>query len=76
MVDPNEIAKPKFDKGDVVEGRVVKTVKYGSFISLGRNATGLIHISKLKDGVELKKGDRHNVKILDNKDNKYVLELV
>lgn len=76
VVDPNEVSKPKFDKGDVVEGRVVKTVKYGSFISLGRNATGLIHISKLKEGVELKKGDRYNVKILDNKDNKYVLELV
>jgi len=36
----------------------------------------LIHVSKLKEGVELKKGDRYNVKILDNKDNKYVLELV
>tara|TARA_R110000737_G_scaffold331169_2_gene347280 strand:+ start:1940 stop:3055 length:1116 start_codon:yes stop_codon:yes gene_type:complete len=74
-VDPDEVSKPKFEKGDVVEGKVVKTVKYGSFVSLGRNATGLIHISKLKNGEEFDKGDIINVKITDNKDNKYVLEL-
>ncbi len=74
-VDPDEVAKPKFEKGDEVLGRVVKTVKYGSFISLGRNATGLIHISNLNEGQELKKGDRLKVKIVDNNDNKYELEL-
>jgi len=75
-VDPNEVAKPKFIKGEVIEGKVVKTVKYGSFISLGKNATGLIHISKLEEGQELKRGEKVNVKVLDNKDNKYGLELV
>ena len=75
-VDPDEASKPKFEKGDEVEGKVVKTVKYGSFVSLGRNATGLIHVSKLEEGQELKRGEKVNVKVLDNKDNKYVLELV
>tara|TARA_R110000796_G_scaffold192641_6_gene309333 strand:+ start:7985 stop:9100 length:1116 start_codon:yes stop_codon:yes gene_type:complete len=75
-VDPDEVNKPKFEKGEIVEGRVVKTVGYGSFISLGRNATGLLHISKIKKGIELEKGDNIDVKISDNRDNKYVLELV
>jgi len=74
--DIDEISKPKFIKGELVDGKVVKTVKYGSFISLGKNSTGLIHISKLKEGTELKKGDSIKVRVLDNKDNKYVLELV
>ena len=77
-VDSEEQKKqkePVFKKGDMVDGKVIKTVKYGSFISLGRNATGLLHISKIKDGVEYEKGDIVNVKIIDNKNDKYVLVL-
>lgn len=74
-VDPEEEAKPKFNKGDITEGKVIKTVKYGSFISLGRNITGLLHISKIPEKVEFVKGDKLKVKITDNSDNRYVLEI-
>ena len=74
-VSLEENSKPKFEKNDIVDGKVIKCVKYGCFVSLHKNATGLIHISKLKNKHDLKKDDVVSVKILDNKDNRYVLEL-
>lgn len=74
-IDLEKINEPKFSKGDVIDGKVVKTVKYGCFVALGKNTTSLLHISKYKEGEEYKKGDKVKVKVTDNKDNKYTLDL-
>lgn len=34
-------------KGDIVHGRVVNLAKFGAFVDLGQDLTGLIHISQL-----------------------------
>jgi small subunit ribosomal protein S1 len=74
--DFEELSKPKYEINQIVPGTVVKTVKYGSFISLGNNITGMIHISNMKKEIELKPKDVVQVKILSNKNGKYDLELV
>lgn len=62
-------------KGDIIQGKVTRIVKYGAFVSLANKKSGLIHSNKLKNVTELEKGDSINVKVLDIQGNKYDLDL-
>ncbi|MCA9980080.1 MAG: 30S ribosomal protein S1 [Anaerolineales bacterium] len=56
-------------KGDVVHGRVVNLAKFGAFVDLGQDLTGLIHVSQLAHHYvddpshEVSVGDEVEVKI-------------
>lgn len=68
--------KPKFKKGEIVEGIVSKEVTYGLFVKLNDTNSGLVHISKIKNVNQYTKGDKIKVKILSVEDNKINLDLV
>lgn len=38
-----------FEIGTIVEGKVVKTTRFGAFVQLDEGATGLIHISEISN---------------------------
>ena len=60
-----------FRKGDIVKGEVTGITKYGVFVSLEDDYTGLVHISEVSDKFvnDLKElfkiGDVIKVKVLD-----------
>lgn len=45
--NPWEIAKTKFNVGDVVQGKVVRLVDFGAFVELIPGVDGLVHISQI-----------------------------
>ena len=47
--NPWEIAKSKFNEGDVVSVKVVRLVPFGAFVELIPGIDGLIHISQIAD---------------------------
>ena len=47
--NPWEIAKSKFNEGDVVSAKVVRLVPFGAFVELIPGIDGLIHISQIAD---------------------------
>ncbi len=47
--NPWEIAKSKFNEGDVVNVKVVRLVPFGAFVELLNGVDGLIHISQIAD---------------------------
>lgn len=65
-----------FKIGDIVKGQVTGITKYGVFVSLEDDYSGLIHISEVSDKYvkDLKEkfmiGDIINVKIIDVDDSK------
>lgn len=60
-----------FKVGDVVEGKVTGVTKFGAFVDLGDNKTGMVHISEVartfvNDIAEhVKAGDTVRVKVLN-----------
>lgn len=52
--DPWEKIEDKYPKDKEVEGKVVKLASFGALVRLEAGVEGLIHISKLAGGVELK----------------------
>jgi S1 RNA binding domain protein len=60
--------------GEILEGQVVKLLKYGAIVQLGDGETGLVHISEIaneyvKDvGDYLREGDTVTVKALARKE--------
>ena len=68
--------------GNKVEGKITGLAKFGAFIDLGNNKTGLVHISEVSDkfvediNEELKVGEIVTVKVLtiDN-DGKIALSM-
>lgn len=60
-----------FKVGDVVEGKVTGVTKFGAFVDLGDNKTGMVHISEVartfvNDIAEhVKMGDTVRVKVLN-----------
>ena len=68
-----ELEKSKIKKGDILEGKVTKNTTYGSFVSLGKGRSGLIHSSNLD--VKLTEGERIDVKVTNIKGDKYDLIL-
>ena len=79
LPDPwTEVAK-KFKAGDVVEGKVTRTVDFGAFVELIPGVEGLVHISQLANyhvkqpSEVVEQGQSVKVKILDiNTDSKRV----
>ncbi len=71
LPDPWESVSEKFSKGDIVEGKVTRTVNFGAFVELIPGVEGLVHISQLADyHVEktedvVEEGDNVKAKILD-----------
>lgn len=61
--------------GNKVEGKITGLAKFGAFIDLGKNRTGLVHISEVSDkfvediNQELEVGQIVTVKILSIDDN-------
>lgn len=61
--------------GNKVEGKITGLAKFGAFIDLGSNKTGLVHISEVSDKFvedindELTVGDIVTVKVLSIDDN-------
>ena len=47
--NPWEIAKSKFNEGDIVNVKVVRLVPFGAFVELIDGVDGLIHISQIAD---------------------------
>ncbi|MGE5455274.1 MAG: bifunctional 4-hydroxy-3-methylbut-2-enyl diphosphate reductase/30S ribosomal protein S1 [Methylocystaceae bacterium] len=45
--DPWELAVGKYNEGDVVKGRVVRTAPFGAFVELEPGIDGLVHISQM-----------------------------
>ena len=67
--------------GDIVEGTVTGTAKFGAFVRLPNGEEGLVHISQLAHKFveavedEVKVGDTVRVKVLEIKDGKYSLSI-
>ncbi|MBU1088565.1 S1 RNA-binding domain-containing protein [Patescibacteria group bacterium] len=61
--DPWENIKDKYSKDKEVEGEVVRLANFGALIRLEPGVEGLIHVSKLSGGVDLKIGDKVQVYI-------------
>ena len=77
--DPWDKVEEKYPVGSIVEGRVVRMVKFGAFVELESGVDGLIHISQIsKNHVTkaediLKIGQDVQVKIIDlDKENKKI----
>lgn len=70
-----------FKIGDIVKGQVTGLTKYGVFVSLEDDYSGLVHISEVSDKYvkDLKEkfmiGDVINVKIIDIDDSKCHVKL-
>lgn len=47
----------EFSPGDIVEGKVIKTLDFGAIVDLGGGRDGMIHISELKEGFAKKVTD-------------------
>ena len=45
--NPWDTVQDKFSPGDVVEGRVVRCVKFGAFVEIAPGIEGLVHISEM-----------------------------
>lgn len=51
--DPWKQATAAFQKGSIVEGKVVKMNPYGAFIELGSHVHGLVHVSSFGSGEKM-----------------------
>lgn len=61
--DPWETIEDKYPKDKEVSGEVVRLANFGALVKLETGVEGLIHISKLTGGVNLKEGDKVQVYI-------------
>lgn len=76
--DPWEKASKKYKKEDKVEGTVTKNSDFGSFVEIEPGIEGLIHMTKIPPGNNLKVGESVNCYIeeIDTKTKKISLGLV
>ena len=77
-VDPWDAVAKKFKKDEKYKGIVTKISDYGIFVSLEEGVEGLIHITKIPPGMNLKVKDEVNVIVEDTdiKNKKISLGLV
>ncbi|RLC35721.1 hypothetical protein DRH14_00015 [Candidatus Shapirobacteria bacterium] len=61
--DPWEKIGEKYSKDKDAEGEVVRLANFGALVRLEAGVEGLIHVSKLNTGVDLKVGDKVQVYI-------------
>lgn len=69
-----KVEKNPFKKGQVIEGTISRNVNYGTFVNLSEKFSGLVHIDKIQNQEDLKKGEKVKVRILNIKENKINLE--
>ncbi|MGI5841403.1 MAG: 30S ribosomal protein S1 [Patescibacteria group bacterium] len=76
--DPWENIEDKYPKDREVEGIVVRIANFGALVKLETGVEGLVHVSKLMGGVNLKEGEKVQVYIesIDTKKRKISLGLV
>ncbi len=76
--DPWENIEEKYPKDKEVEGVVVRVANFGALVKLETGVEGLVHVSKLMGGVNLKDGETVQVYIesIDVKKRKISLGLV
>ena len=61
--------------GSIVEGKVVSVMKFGAFVDIGNNQSGLVHISEISQSYVtdinkcVKKGDKVKVKVIKIDEN-------
>ena len=71
----------EFKIGDILKGKIVKLIKIGAFVDIGKNKTGFVHISELSDKYikipsdVVKINDIVNVKIIKIEDEKIGLSI-
>ncbi len=71
----------KYEKGDVIKGKVSGVEPYGIFVQIDEYYSGLIHISEVSDKFVRNPsnyatlGETINVKILDINENKHQMKL-
>ncbi|MEA4910572.1 30S ribosomal protein S1 [bioreactor metagenome] len=74
-------ASKKYNKGDVVDGVVIRFNKHGALVSIEEGVAGLIHISdfeneeKMKEALSLGKIYKFEITLFDGKDEKMTLTL-
>ena len=67
--------------GEIVEGTVKSLTKFGAFVALDANTTGLVHISQIcerrinKPSEVLKEGQHVKAKLLNTNDGKISLSM-
>jgi polyribonucleotide nucleotidyltransferase len=51
----------EFEIGEIIEGKIIKTLEFGAIVDLGGGKDGMIHVSELKDGFVKKVEDVVNL---------------
>lgn len=76
--DPWEAIEEKYPKDKELEGEIVRLANFGALVKLETGVEGLIHISKLTGGINLKEGEKVQVYIesIDVQKRKISLGLV
>lgn len=76
--DPWEQLEKKYSKDKAIKGEIIRKERYGYIVRLEPGIEGLIHISKITDGGELKIGSTVSVYIenIDKKNRRISLVLV
>lgn len=81
IADPWKLAAERYNVGQRIEGKVLKTNTFGAFVELDRDIHGLVHISELsdklvKDPAEIvKPGETYEFKIISIEPNEHRLGL-
>ena len=75
--DPRSYIAENFKSGDIIEGEVVRFVPYGVFVRIYDDINGLVHLSELTKGNQVKIGQVVQAKIilLDPKQRKIGLSM-
>ena len=79
--DPWEEIEKKYNKGDIIKGKVMKFKPFGALVQIAPNIQGLIHISefgsneKMEKVLELDKDYDFKVSLIDPAEHKIVLKL-
>jgi len=80
--DPWNKIEEKYQKGNIVEGKVSKFNSFGAFIKISSKVQGLIHISefgtevKMKEALQVEKKYKFEISLLDPKEHRMILKLV
>ena len=76
--DPYEKLNALYNQGKIIKGQVVRLINFGVFVKLEQGIEGLIHISKIPPGRELKVDEKVEclVESIDSKKRKISLSLV
>lgn len=76
--DPWQTIEQRYESGMTIDGKVSRVESFGIFVNVEPGIDGLIHSSKLEQGVDLKKGESITVHVesVDSKQRRMSLSLV